>query len=209
MPRIVRQGEALPDWCQLREFSIVELDKAGLQLTPKRRSERVVACRGSVQLRGQGRSKVVGMGQYADIGPEGPVEVVPVYDSAQVVLLSGDWGTETGGCGIFSAEDTTTPVDRGDPVSYPKTTNIDSHYHDCDEYWILLEGSATVVVDGDAGPFAPGNCLCIGMGHPHDMPHAPERVKAVFFETGLERRKRVGHLWEHTHGVAVPAAGRN
>jgi hypothetical protein len=33
-------------------------------------------------------------------------------------------------------------------------------------------------------------------------------VKAVFFETTLERGKRVGHLWNHTHGDAVPEPGR-
>ena len=45
----------------------------------------------------------------------------------------------------------------GDAVAYPKTTRVDSHYHDCDEYWILLEGRATVVVGDAAMEMRPGD----------------------------------------------------
>ena len=70
-----------------------------------------------------------------------------------------------GGCGIFTARDTDSPSNRGDPVAYDKSTSVDSHYHDCDEYWILLEGRATVVVNQEAAEMRSGDCLCIGMGH--------------------------------------------
>lgn len=209
MPRIVREGVSLPDWCQLKQFSIISLEQAGVQLTPHWRKERIVSCAGSVNVIFGDRSQVVGNGQFIDFSnADGPITVKPVSGSGKIVHLCGEWSAELGGCGMFSASDTASPSDKGDPVPYPKTTSIDSHYHDCDEYWILLEGRATVVVDGEAADFRPGDCLCIGMGHHHDMPHAPEQVKAVFFETSLQREKRVGHLWEHTHGTAVPAEGR-
>jgi len=210
MPRIVREGEKLPDWCQLKAFSISRVDRAGKTLIPRGPQDRIVSCSGSVNVRLGDRSQVIGNAQFIDFTPEiGQVEVTPVYDSGLIIWLSGDWGNELGGCGVFSASDLDSPSDKGDPVPYPKTTSIDSHYHDCDEYWILLEGSATVVVNGEAAGFEPGDCLCIGMGYHHDMPHAPKQVKAVYFETGLEREKRVGHLWEHTHGPAVLAEGRD
>jgi mannose-6-phosphate isomerase-like protein (cupin superfamily) len=50
----------------------------------------------------------------------------------------------------------------------------------------------------------PGDCLAIGMGHHHDFPLVTLPVRAVYFETTLEGEKRRGHLWEHTHGPAVP-----
>lgn len=209
MPRIVGQRDALPDWCELKRFEIVPLDQSGARLEPRGPKDRLVSCDGPVNVRFDGRSQVVGNGQFLDFGPEdGPATVVPVYGSGRVVWLSGDWSDELGGCGLFTVSEPDDRTDRGDPVSYPKTTGLDSHYHDCDEYWILLDGKATVVVGGEAGDFTPGDCLCIGMGYHHDMPHAPEPVKAVYFETGLERQKRVGHLWEHTHGPASPAEGR-
>lgn len=209
MPRIVRQGGSMPDWCQLKQFSIHTIGKAETRLEPASPKERLVSTGGSVQMSFGSGSQVVGTGQFVDFRPEdGPVSVVAVGDSGQIVRLSGDWGDELGGCGVFTAQDTDSPSDGGDPVTYDKTTNVDRHYHDCDEYWILLEGQATAVVGNSAGEMNPGDCLCIGMGWHHDMAHAPKPVKAVYFETTLERGKRTGHLWEHTHGPAVPAAER-
>ena len=209
MVQIVRESDTLPPWCQLKRFSISTLDKHGVRIEPKWPNERLLITVGSVNVVRQGRSQVFGTGQFVDFDLDGTITVKAVYASAQVARLSGAWGPEMGGCGVFTARDSDSPSDRGDRVSYPKSTSIDSHYHDCDEYWILLEGRATVVVNNEAAEMKIGECLCIGMGHQHDMPHAPEPVKAIFFETSLEREKRLGHLWEHTHGPAVPAVGRD
>ena len=46
------------------------------------------------------------------------------------------------------------------------------------------------------------------MGHHHDFALADNEVKAVFFETTLQCRKRIGHLWNHTHGLAHPMPER-
>lgn len=210
MPRIVRESDALPEWCQLKAFSVTTLNKAGAQIEPAWPNERLVVAAGSVKVARHGGSQVFGTGQFTDFGQDGDaVTVTPVYDTAVIVRLSGEWGPEMGGCGIFFARDTDAPSNRGDPTSYDKSTSVDSHYHDCDEYWILLEGRATVVVGEEATEMRNGDCLCIGMGRRHDMSHAPEPVKAIFFETSLERERRAGHLWEHTHGPAVPAKGRD
>ena len=99
------------------------------------------------------------------------------------------------------------PHDRGDPVSYPKATAFDAHYHDCDEYWIIFEGEGVAVSEGIAYDVAPGDCIATGMGHHHDFPQASETVRAVFFETTLKGDKRRGHLWNHTHGPAQPQPG--
>ena len=96
----------------------------------------------------------------------------------------------------------------GDPVPYPKTTNFDCHYHDCDEYWILFEGSGTAVSEGNSYVVGAGDCVATGMGHHHDFPDVAERVQAVYFETTLAGQQRVGHLWDHTHGRAQPKPER-
>jgi len=106
------------------------------------------------------------------------------------------------------ADNVASPADKGDPVNYAKHTNIDAHYHDCQEFWLLLEGAATVVVSGQHLRMTPGDCLPIPMGAMHDMPDAPVPVKAVYFETTLRGRKRTGHLWQHTHGPAVQMEGK-
>ena len=82
------------------------------------------------------------------------------------------------------------------------------HYHDCDEYWILFEGSGIAASEGKLYEVSQGDCVATGMGHHHDFPRVFEPVKAVYFETTLEGKKRRGHLWNHTHGQAEPRKER-
>ncbi len=210
MPRIVREGQRLPDWCRLHRFEFVRVDAEGVSFAPEGRSERIVTVDGPVNLRQGARNLGLASGQFFDLDVEaGPVRLTAFYGAGLAVRLIGDWGPETAGCGVFRVVDEPEPSDRGDPVTYAKSTRMDSHYHDCDEYWIMVDGRAEVVVAGEAAGIGPGECLCIGMGRHHDMAAAPEPVRAVYFETAYERGRRMGHLWEHTHGPAVPAAGRD
>ena len=204
---IFRSHELAPGWCELERFEVVDLDFS--QSVQHRRStpkERVIGSLGATQLIHPGGSILIREGQFFDIELLGTPDYAlkGCTPKAQAVRLSGHWGGDISGCGIFRVENLISPSDGGDPVPYPKRTRIDFHYHDCDEYWILLEGRATVVVGGTHMPMSPGDCVTIGMGHHHDMPDAPEPVKAVYFETTLQRQKRVGHLWNHTHGIAIP-----
>ena len=64
------------------------------------------------------------------------------------------------------------------------------------------------VSEGKSHEVGPGDCVVTGMGLHHDFPIVHEAVKSVYFETGLEGEARRGHLWDHTHGVAVPQAER-
>lgn len=203
---VFRQSEAPPGWCQLKAFEILDL-KPGDDFARRceRPKTRALCTGGAVQIHHGGGSTVLKEAQFLDLhGPGSPQwRVQACSPTAQLVVLAGDWGADISGCGIFRvAEGDTT--NNGDPVNYPKKTRVDSHYHDCDEYWIVLEGRATVVVGDASMDMKPGDCVSIGMGHHHDMPLAPEPVKAVFFETTLEREKRIGHLWNHTHGPARP-----
>jgi mannose-6-phosphate isomerase-like protein (cupin superfamily) len=210
MPRIVQEAQEFPDWCELRAFAMLRPGDGPATVLMSRSSERVLAVKGSVNVNQGVRGIVLAQGQFLDLDVQsGPASVTAVSSGAEAMHLSGTWGLRLGGCGVFTATDVATPTDRGDPVPYPKTTNIDSHYHDCDEYWIMLEGRATVVVAGEAAEVGPGDCLCIGTGRHHDMPHAPEAVRAVYFETSLTGAMRLGHLWNHTHGKAVATNGRD
>jgi hypothetical protein len=46
-------------------------------------------------------------------------------------------------------------------------------------------------------------------GHHHDVAEVAGVMRAAFFETTLLGRKRMGHLWEHSHGPAEPMPGRH
>jgi mannose-6-phosphate isomerase-like protein (cupin superfamily) len=103
---------------------------------------------------------------------------------------------------MFTPADRAPARDKGDPVDYPKTNGMDSHYHDCDEYWIIYKGKGQAVSEGKLYEVGPGDCIATGRGHHHDFPIDHEPVRAVYLETDLEGKKRKGHLWEYKHGPA-------
>jgi mannose-6-phosphate isomerase-like protein (cupin superfamily) len=203
---VFRSDARPPAWCELEKFEVFSLRRdEAVSRTPIARTERLLGTAGTVQLRRGSSSLLLKEGQFLDV--DGAWTAIGASDTAGLVRLAGHWGEELGGCGIFRVRRSGDP-DKGDPVEYPKHTSIDRHYHDCDEYWIILEGAGEVVVDDRHSKVSPGDCLCIGTGHPHDFPLIETEVKAVFFETTLTGEKRTGHLWNHTHGPAQPRPGR-
>lgn len=210
---IFREGETPPGWCELRAFRVDRL-ALGETLTHDRThpKERLLVTQGRCQLHSGGRSLVLRAGQFADLDTAA-WSVTGNTEAVELLRLSGTWGTEIAGCGLWTVQNDAAPKDKcdngGDPVPYPKRTSVDSHYHDYDEYWIVLEGAATAVVSGQMGRIAHGDCLATAAGHHHDVAEAHPVMRAAFFETTLVGRKRMGHLWEHTHGPARPVPGRH
>ena len=159
------------------------------------------------------KALVAERGANLDLPTEsGHFEVDEVMAESILIRMCGDWGDvakgELGGSGLFAAAKSDNPQDKGDPVAYPKETNFDAHYHDCDEYWIFFKGQGVAVSEGKHYEIRAGDCVATGMGHHHDFPLVTERLEAVFFETTLEGQKRRGHLWNHTHGLAQPQLER-
>lgn len=206
---VFRGGEAPPAWCELRNFEVLNIVDG--QIVDQHRSqqkERLLATAGTTQLVLPDASVILKENQFIDIASAESWRLRGCSRTAQLVRLSGRWGRDVGGCGIFRAANQDDPKDGGDPVDYRKTTSIDSHYHDCDEYWIILEGDGTVVIGQRRFNVTVGDCIAIGMGHRHDLPTVTTAVKAAFFETTFGGNKRVGHLWNHTHGLAQPKPER-
>ncbi|WP_216665229.1 cupin domain-containing protein [Pseudoruegeria sp. HB172150] len=201
-----RQDDPLPGWCELRRFAIhAPGPVTSLPLERQYPRERLLITRGRCQISAGTESMVLRAGQFWD-ADEGVDDwrVAATTDDAEFLHLSGTWGDEIAGCGIWTLENEPEPSDAGDPVPYAKHTRMDSHYHDYDEYWFILDGAATAVVSGTFAEVAKGDCVTIGTGHHHDMPDVKQKMRGAFFETTLVRRKRLGHLWEHTHGPAEP-----
>ena len=203
---VFRSGDRAPAWAEMTRFEIVPLapgDRRSFpRTTPK---EKVVVGRGSVRFAVGGAEVVAEPGTVLDRpAGDGRWEVVATIAPATLVRLCGDWGAPTGGVGVFAVQESAAPRDRGDAVAYPKATNFDSHYHDCDEYWVVYEGSGVAVSEGVHYEVGAGDCVATGMGYHHDFPRVHEPVRAVYFETTLAGAKRQGHLWAHTHGPAQP-----
>lgn len=208
---VFKQGEGqAPAWCEMTQFEIVHL-APGQQHTFARigQKEKLIVGEGSCRIRYGERSTLAERGANLDLDTEdGHFEVSEVLADTLLIRMGGHWGEQLGGSGLFAVTKSEQPQDKGDAVAYPKETNFDSHYHDCDEYWIVFKGRGVAVSEGKHYEVGPGDCIATGMGHHHDFPQVFEPVEAVFFETTLQGHKRRGHLWDHTHGPAQPKPER-
>lgn len=203
------KGQA-PAWCQMQYFDIVEL-QPGQQHSYERqgKKEKLIVGRGRCRIALPDRVVEGAEKAQIDLGGEvGSFAVDQVSEPTVLIRMCGDWGEEVGGAGIFAGITSEQPSDTGDAVPYPKFTNFDSHFHDCDEYWILFEGRGLAYSEGRPYLVGPGDCVATGMGHHHDLARVDAPIRAVFFETTMEGQKRRGHLWDHTHGRAEARAER-
>lgn len=208
---VFKSGRGLaPPWCEMEYFEIVDLSRGDTHVFERvGGKEKLIVGKGKCQVDFEGQSVVAHQGANLDlVAPDGQFRVLEVFSDTTLIRMCGRWGQETGGSGIFTVTSSDTLGDRGDPVSYAKETSFDSHYHDCDEYWILFEGRGVAVSEGRTYEVGPGDCVATGMGHHHDFPQVLEVVKAVYFETTMEGQGRRGHLWNHSHGPAEPRPNR-
>jgi mannose-6-phosphate isomerase-like protein (cupin superfamily) len=208
---VFRSGNDLASgWCELTFFEIVEIPAGTRHHFPRREvKEKLIVGRGDCRVAAAGEEHSAGEGSQFDLAqPVGDFTVTAGAEPVTVIRMCGRWEDETGASGLFSVETAAQPADGGDPVTYPKATRFDNHFHDCDEYWIIWEGSGVAVSEGRHYEVKAGDCVATGMGHHHDFPQVSQPVRAVYFETTLEGAKRRGHLWEHTHGPAEPRLER-
>jgi len=199
-----------PEWCELEHFEIANLKPGETHAFPRvGHREKLIVADGRCRVTFDDQEIMAEGGANLDLGsPHGQFRAILVLSDATLVHMAGRWGEETGGSGVFGVGPAQEGEERGDPTDYDKHTSLDNHYHDCDEYWIILEGRGVAVSEGKPYEIGPGDCLATGMGHHHDMAKIIEPIKGVYFETTLEGKKRLGHLWNHTHGPAEPKADR-
>jgi mannose-6-phosphate isomerase-like protein (cupin superfamily) len=204
-------GQA-PAWCELEQFEFIELlPDAAHTCIRQGEKEEIVVCRGTIKAESGDVSAELTAGLKMDLAsPAQPGFVLTALDGPALVLRAmGRWQSVTSS-GIFSVR-TAAPPTHDTPYDYRKSTGFDNHYHDCDEYWIFFSGHCRVVSEGQGSDVGPGDCLATGMGWHHDVVCIlgdTEPVRAIWFEGTLEGQQRIGHLWEPSHGKAVPLPER-
>ncbi len=70
----------------------------------------------------------------------------------------------------------------------------DLHFHDCDEYWIVVQGRARVMTEGLEYEVGPGDMVATRMGAQHQLVEALDDLVLVWVEDELRGQKRPGHL---------------
>jgi len=77
--------------------------------------------------------------------------------------------------------------------TFSEGASSDLHYHDCDEWWIIISGRALVTGSFDSVEAGPGDMIFTPMGETHRI-EALSLVTLAWFEGPLRGRKRKGHL---------------
>ena len=207
---IIRQSDELPAWCEMRFYEICTFSP-GQTHTFERvdKKEKIIVDSGKCKIAWGEQTVQAERGTNIDLTESNHQFVLSnVTEDVILVRIAGQWGDVTGGSGLWTIDNCENPQDKGDPVDYAKTTCFDSHYHDYDEYWIFFTGSGVAVSEGIAYEVSAGDCIATGMGHHHDLPQVFEPIRAAYFETTVGGQGREGHLWEHTHGIAIPQVER-
>ena len=208
---VFRSGKGLaPKWCEMDFFEIIELPIGTThEFGRMGEKEKLIVGKGKCQINLGDQNIMAEKGANLDLTSQDErFRVKEVMEPVTLIRMCGRWGDEIGGSGIFTANQNDNPNNPGDPVDYPRNTNFDNHFHDCDEYWILFEGRGIAVSEGKHYEVSAGDCVVTGMGYHHDFPNVFEPVTAVYFETTLEGEKRHGHLWSYQQGKAEPKMDR-
>ena len=71
---------------------------------------------------------------------------------------------------------------------------LELHYHDCDEYWFVIEGSIRVQMDDKEFIVNSGDVFCTPMGSEHNLLEILEDTTVLWMEDELKGQKRTGHL---------------
>ncbi|MFQ6097682.1 MAG: cupin domain-containing protein [Armatimonadota bacterium] len=79
--------------------------------------------------------------------------------------------------------------------THDESSTVEMHYHDCHEFWFVLQGRALVSTEGDEHVVGPGDVVCTRVGDEHAILKIVEPpYSQVWIECALQGRKRRGHL---------------
>lgn len=200
MPLLKTLENKFPDWSEVKRITQLSIESNGAtEITKSFPKYALFVISGECSIRTNGYEKTFLENDYL-FSEKINISIKCSNHKTELVLIEGIWGDEIGGSAVFKMSKYSTPRNIGDPVDYPRTNDFDNHYHDFDEYWIILKGSGLAVSEGVKYKFSGGDIIATRMGDHHDLSEVHEDIHGIYFETSLKGQKRLGHLWEHTHG---------
>lgn len=70
---------------------------------------------------------------------------------------------------------------------------LELHFHDCNEYWIIVEGKGLATSEGVEYELGPGDMLLTKAGDEHSLV-VTEKMVAIYFYGVMPPGGRTGHL---------------
>ena len=200
MPLLKLSENKFPEWSEVKKISQLTIESnRTTEITKSFSKYALFVISGECSIRTNGYEKIF-IENDSLFSDKKNISIKTTTQKTEIVMIEGIWGDEIGGSAVFKMSKHSTPRNIGDPVDYPRINDFDNHYHDFDEYWIILKGSGVAVSEGVKYKFSDGDIIATRMGDHHDLPEVYEDIHGIYFETSLRRQKRLGHLWNHTHG---------
>lgn len=194
MPVISYEYDEFPDWSEVKDCKAVQMSESQkFELTSRYPNSAVFVLQGAAEIRGKTGKQTVSSGDVLDYFTDS-LWIDP-QPEIKLLRISGFWGSDRGSCGVFRLEQSEPGHNDGDPADYDRNTIFDKHFHDCDEYWIIIEGKGLVVSEGVRYRVQAGDCVITRAGEHHDFPIVDEPILAVWFEGSMVGKKRPGHLY--------------
>jgi len=207
MPVFHSEKKDAPEWAEVEDFSIIHLPCDQKQsFTQQSKRELYIVGRGfPVFTSGTIECKVPSGGYFSPPLDFKEVKIYAWHHDVLLIRVMGHWES-IATAGIFELFNVSNPRRDGLPYDKYKTSNIDNHYHDYDEYWFFYEGRAQVVAGGIIHEVGPGDCLVTPMGWHHDCVSVKDdaHIHAGWFAATPRGKKRIGHLHEQRDGKAIP-----
>ncbi|MCU0415123.1 MAG: hypothetical protein MUE91_12115 [Ignavibacteriaceae bacterium] len=195
MPLLKLSENKFPDWSEVKKISQLTIESNSItELTKSFSKYALFVISGECSIRTNGYEKIY-LENDSLFSDKKNTSIKTTTQKTEIVMIEGIWGDEIGGSAVFKMR-----RNIGDPVDYPRTNDFDNHFHDFDEYWIILKGSGVAVSEGLKYKFSGGDIIVTRMGDHHDLPEVYEDIHGIYFETSLRGQKRLGHLWNHSHG---------
>ncbi len=72
--------------------------------------------------------------------------------------------------------------------------NVELHFHDCDEWWIVTRGRALITIEDEEYEVERGDMIYTPRGEDHEIKEVYQDLEGVYFEGELCGEKRRGHL---------------
>lgn len=80
--------------------------------------------------------------------------------------------------------------------SYAAGSACEPHFHDCQEYWFILDGKVSARAGAVQEQVEPGDVVFTPMGTKHQFTALTDNVCMLWMYGELKGRKRVGHVHE-------------
>ncbi|HDT12461.1 MAG TPA: cupin domain-containing protein [Candidatus Marinimicrobia bacterium] len=195
MPVISIKNETFPAECEVQSARIMKYETPYSQKKINMQSKEVwIIFEGSGKITRKSQTHRVEKGDIVEC-VSNSITLEP-QTAIGFLQIQGFWDEPRGTCGLFTLNKSPEACNTGDPADYPRNTVFDNHFHDCDEYWFILQGEGTVVSEGIHYAVKSGDCVITKTGDHHDFPCVEKEILGVWFEGSLKGQKCLGHLYD-------------